>query len=133
MWWRDETRFPHLKAVARRYLTPLASTSLVEGMFSPAKFWCRAERSLIGHKTLDVLATLDMIFKLSQEDVPGSEPLCEARFAAVVNRPLRLVQQVRTLVLSCGCGSVCVRVHRTHDLVFLCARVCGSVSRPAPA
>jgi hAT family C-terminal dimerisation region len=58
-WWRrNGAKFPMLKVMARKYLTILAATAVIESLFSRAKFWCRAERSSISGRKLDVITTL---------------------------------------------------------------------------
>ncbi len=63
-WWAsakpDEGQsFPALLGVARRYMTPLATSAPVEGTFSRARLWCRDQRSCIGEETFDKVVTLD--------------------------------------------------------------------------
>lgn len=59
-WWRrHKNSYPLLARVARKYLTPLATSAIIERTFSKAKKWCKDQRSNISSKKMDMMVTLD--------------------------------------------------------------------------
>lgn len=60
-WWHTIGRanYSPLLQIARRYMTPLATSAIVEGSFSKAKRWCQDQRSSLSDVKFDVLVTLD--------------------------------------------------------------------------
>lgn len=68
-WWRSTgQQFKMLLPLARKYMTPLATSAIVEGCFSRAKRWCKDQRSCIGDYRFDVMTTLDSMLSDKTED-----------------------------------------------------------------
>lgn len=88
LWWRQaklNRRYPLIMAAARKYLTPVASSAMVERTFSAAKFWCRNERGRIGMDTLDAVAAVQaMLASSSDEELMALVDLKVNPFAGVV-------------------------------------------------
>lgn len=61
VWWSTvgSSIFHDISHMARKYLTPMASTAPVERTFSAAKFFVREERNRLSDETLDVVVSLN--------------------------------------------------------------------------
>lgn len=67
-WWRTTgQKFKFLLPLAQKYMTPLATSAIVEGCFSKAKRWCSDQRSCISDLRFDVLTTLGSVLATKTE------------------------------------------------------------------